>query len=116
MIIIVYRYNYLAKLLLLLRKMYGKILENILKFYDAPPKGYGYDPVSEMLYQFVQSNLQFTQTHRGSDLCWLLYNGHRDSEYLQGTDFFHTNCLQNNHLDILSLASVTVIGSGKRNK
>ena len=33
----VYRYNFLAKFLLFSRKSYGKILENILKFYDGGP-------------------------------------------------------------------------------
>ena len=36
---IVYRYNHLDKFLLLLNKCYGKILENILKFYDGEPGG-----------------------------------------------------------------------------
>ena len=33
-----YRYNYLAKFILFLRKSYDKILENILKFYDGLSK------------------------------------------------------------------------------
>ena len=33
-----YRYNYLAKFLLLSRNSYCKILENILKFYDGGPR------------------------------------------------------------------------------
>ena len=33
----VYRYTYLAKFILFSRKSYGKILENILKFYNGGP-------------------------------------------------------------------------------
>ena len=43
-----YRYNCLVKLLLFSRKSYGKILENILKFYDGGPRcGAPHSPIAK---------------------------------------------------------------------